>query len=160
MMRSDPRLPRMTRRDVVAGALAVSALPLGSVSVVAQDAAGDVAAAIKAFTGTAVVKPGRVTLELPPLAENGNSVPMSVSVDSPMTAADHVKAIHLFSDKNPISTLVNFHLGPRAGRAKVSGNVRLATTQTVTAIAAMSDGSFWSGTADVIVTLAACIDAG
>jgi sulfur-oxidizing protein SoxY len=160
MTRSDPRLPRMTRRDVVIGALAVSALPLGPASAVAQDAAGDVAAAIKAFTGAAVVKPGRVTLELPPLAENGNSVPMSVSVDSPMTAADHVKAIHLFSEKNPISTLVNFHLGPRAGRAKVSGNVRLATTQTVTAIAAMSDGSFWSGTADVIVTLAACIDAG
>ncbi len=151
---------QLSRRDTVRGALALAVLPMSAGTSVAQDAPGDLDAAIKGFVGANTVKAGRVTLELPPLAENGNSVPMTVTVDSPMTTADHVKEIHLFSEKNPISTMVNFYLGPRAGRAKVSGNVRLATTQTVTAIAAMSDGSFWSGTADVVVTLAACIDGG
>ena len=150
----------LSRRETLRGAVALAVLPMAAQRSLAQDAPGDMDAAVKAFTGQSAPKPGRVKLDLPPLAENGNSVPMTITVDSPMTAADHVRAIHVFSEKNPISTVVNFHLGPRAGRAKVSGNVRLATTQTVTAIAAMSDGSFWSGTADVVVTLAACIDGG
>ena len=101
---------------------------------------------------------GRVKLELPVLADNGNSVPMKVSVQSPMSAADHVKTIRLISERNPEREMAVFHLGPRAGVAEISSRVRLAGSQTVTAIAEMSDGSQWMDSADVVVTLSACLD--
>ena len=104
------------------------------------------------------VNPGRIKIELPQLAENGNSVPLKIAVESPMTAADHVKTIYIFSEKNPVSNVVRFHLGPRSGVARVQTSIRLAGTQRITAVAQMSDGSLWSGAADVIVTQAACLD--
>ena len=117
-------------------------------------------AAIRAHTGGATLRSGRITIEIAELVENGNAVPLSVSVQSPMTASDYVKTIHVLSEKNPLVDVVRFHLGPRAGRARVSTNIRLANTQRVVALAEMSDGSIWQGDANVIVTLAACIDAG
>ncbi len=117
-------------------------------------------AAMQKILGTATPKPGRIKLDITPLAENGNSVPVTVTVDSPMTQADHVKTIYLFSPENPAPDVVRFHLTPRAGRARVQTSVRLATTQRVQAIAVMSDGSAWSDSAEVIVTLSACLDAG
>src|SRR5215203_1770421 len=114
--------------------------------------------AIRQVVGEAVVKPGRIKLDLPPLVENGNTVAMTVSVDSPMTANDHVKAIHIFTEKNPQLNIISAKLGPRAGKAEIQTRVRLADTQTVVAICEMSDGSFWSDTADVIVTLGACLE--
>jgi sulfur-oxidizing protein SoxY len=143
----------ITRRDALAGATALVLVP-ARVRATQEELAG----AIKDIVRTAVVKAGRVKLTMPELAENGNSVSLSIAIDSPMTAADHVKIIHVLSEMNPITTVARFHLGPRAGRAKVATNIRLATTQTVTAIAEMSDGSFCSGTANVVVTLAACIE--
>ena len=85
-------------------------------------------------------------------------MPLAVSVDSPMTAADHVSAIHVFTEKNPLPEMISFFIGPRAGRASVATRVRLADTQNVVAIAQMSDGSFWSDSAFVIVTTAACLE--
>jgi sulfur-oxidizing protein SoxY len=114
--------------------------------------------AIRAAIGEAPVKKGKVKLDLPPIVENGNSVPCTVSVDSPMTAADYVKAIHVFNEKNPQPNVISVKLGPRAGRASFSTRIRLADSQTVTAIAELSDGSCWSDDIDVIVTLAACIE--
>lgn len=114
--------------------------------------------AIARVLGDARVQPGRVKVELPPLSESGHAVPLAVSVDSPMTAADHVRAIHVFAEKNPQPYVLSAYLGPRAGRAVVNTRIRLADTQTVTAIAQLSDGSWWSGTADVVVTLAACLE--
>ena len=114
--------------------------------------------AIRKVVGAARVNPGRVRLDLPPLSENGNAVPLGVSVESPMTAADHVRAIHVFTEKNPQPEVVSFHLGPRAGRASVATRIRLADTQTVVAISELSDGSFWSASAAVVVTLAACLE--
>src|ERR1043165_9601207 len=90
--------------------------------------------AVRKVVGAATVTPGRVKLELPPLVENCNTVPLTVSVESAMSAADHVKAIHVFNEKNPQPDVVSFHLGPRAGRAVVSTRIRLAHTQTVLAI--------------------------
>jgi sulfur-oxidizing protein SoxY len=116
--------------------------------------------AIRKVVGSAKVTPGRVKLELPPLSENGNAVPLAVSVESPMTAAEHVKAIHVFTEKNPQPDVVSFHLGPRAGRASVATRIRLADTQTVVAISELSDGTFWSASASVVVTLAACLEEG
>lgn len=109
-------------------------------------------------TNGAQVKQGKVTVELPQLADNGNSVPIRITVDSPMTAADHVKSIHLYSEKNPVRNMANFYLGPRAGKAEINSRVRLAGSQKVTAVAKLSDGSFWYDTASIVVTLSACLD--
>jgi sulfur-oxidizing protein SoxY len=114
--------------------------------------------AIKSIIGDAQLRKGRVRIELPPLVENGNAVPLSLSVESPMTDADHVKAIHVFTEKNPQPYVASFQLGPRAGAANVSTRMRLADTQTVFAIAEMSDGTFWSDETEVVVTLAACLE--
>ena len=144
-----------SRRDFLRAAAGLTVLlavrPAEATPATMQDA-------IRAVVGTAPVTKGRVKLELPPLSENGNTVPLTVSVESPMTAADHVKAIHVFTEKNPQPEVVSFRLGPRAGRARVSTRIRLADTQTVIAIGELSDGSFWSAETAVVVTLAACLE--
>jgi sulfur-oxidizing protein SoxY len=116
------------------------------------------ASAIRNVVGSATVNMGKVKLDIPPLVENGNTVPMTVSLASPMTAEDHVKSIHVFNEKNPQPNIGNFYLGPRSGRAQISTRIRLADSQKVVAIAHLSDGSFWSASADVVVTLAACTE--
>ena len=114
--------------------------------------------AIRQVVGDAAVQTGKVKLDVPPLVENGNTVPMTVSVDNPMTPDNHVKSIHVFNEKNPQPNVGNFYLGPNAGRAQVSTRIRLADSQKITAIAKLSDGSFWSVSVDIIVTLAACTE--
>jgi sulfur-oxidizing protein SoxY len=116
--------------------------------------------AIHAVTRGVQPKPGRVKLDVPPLVDNGNTVPISVTVDSPMTAADHVRVITVLTEKNPQPYVLSAHLGPRAGRASVSVRGRIADTGNVIAIAEMSDGSFWSDTVSVVVTLSACLEDG
>ena len=144
----------MKRRAFLAGAAGAAgalALPRGAAAQAAS-ANATLDPLLWVITMGEVVRPGRVRLELPPLADNGNAVPMKVTVDSPMSARDHVKAIHLFPQRN----MAVFYLGPRAGRAEVVSRVRLAGSQRVMALAEMSDGSFWSGSADVEVTVSAC----
>jgi sulfur-oxidizing protein SoxY len=75
-----------------------------------------------------------------------------------MTAADHVREIAVFTEKNPQLDVVRFHLGPANGRAEVATRIRLATSQHVVALARLSDGSVWQHSVDVLVTLAACIE--
>jgi sulfur-oxidizing protein SoxY len=116
--------------------------------------------AIRKVLGGAQARPGRVKLDLPPLIENGNSVPLTVTVQSPMTEADHVRVIHVFTEKNPQPNIISAWLGPRSGRASVTTRARIADTGTVTAIAQMSDGSFWSDRVEVVVTLSACLEDG
>jgi sulfur-oxidizing protein SoxY len=116
--------------------------------------------AIRKVTGGAQVTAGKVKLDVPPLIDNGNTVPIVVTVDSPMTDADHVKAIHLFTEKNPQPYVIAAHLGPRSGRARVVTRARIADTGKVIAIAQLSDGSFWSETISVVVTLSACLEDG
>lgn len=156
-----PRQPSSTRRGflkLAGSAAAVGALPL-AVSVRPVAATPEtMASAIRTVTGGANVVTGKVKLDIPPLVENGNSVPMVVSVTSPMTDKDYVKSIHVFNEKNPQPNLGNFYLTPRAGRAQVSTRVRLADSQKIVAIAKLSDGSFWSTTTEVVVTLAACTE--
>jgi sulfur-oxidizing protein SoxY len=135
---------------------------LGSVSIVpwlnAQATTSEAVETIKKIVGQADPRVGRVTLEIAPLVENGNLVPMTVSVESPMTSTDFVKAIHIISEKNPLPNIVSFNFGARAGRAQVSTRIRLLTSQRLWAIAEMNDGSFWQGHADTVVTLAACTE--
>jgi sulfur-oxidizing protein SoxY len=144
-----------TRRQILAAAGG-----LGAALIVrpAQATPDDMKAAIRRVVGDAPIKPGKVKLNLPPLVENGNTVAMSVAVDSPMTAKDYVKAIHVFTEKNPQPNVISVKLGPRAGKAEIATRVRLADTQTVTAICEMSDGSFWSDHVEVIITLGACLE--
>jgi sulfur-oxidizing protein SoxY len=139
-------------------ALAQSGRGPGRFAPPTQAAAAARLEAIRKVVGAAPVNKGKVKLDLPALIENGNGVPLAVSVDSPMTEADHVKAIHVFTEKNPLPNVVSFHLGPRAGRASLATRVRLADSQTVVAICEMSDGSFWSGSVEVVVTLSACLE--
>ena len=115
-------------------------------------------AAIKKVIGDVPLRKGKVRLDVPPIVENGNSVTLEVSVDSPMTAGDHVKAIHVFNEKNPQPNIIGARLGPRAGRAQLSTRVRLADSQNLIAIAEMSDGTFYSDDVDVVVTIAACLE--
>jgi len=114
---------------------------------------------IDKVAGGAPVKPGRVRLELPRLADNGHSVPLTVVVESTMTEADHVRTITLLSGRNPRPVMATFHLGPRSGRPEIRTRVRLNGTQRVVALAQLSDGSYWSGSAEVEVTESACLDA-
>ena len=116
--------------------------------------------AVRKVVGTATLRSGRVKLDLPPLIENGNSVPLTVTVDSPMTEADHVRSIHVFTEKNPQPNVISAYIGPRAGRARLLTRARIADTGTVTAVAQLSDGSFWSDSVQVVVTLSACLEDG
>ncbi|MEZ6001138.1 thiosulfate oxidation carrier protein SoxY [Hyphomonas sp.] len=150
-----PSTVRWTRRAVLAstGLVSIASILAPLASATPEDADQ----AIRDIFGDRPVNPGRVTVTLPPIAENGNSVSIGISVDSPMTDADHVKQIVILSPRNPIATIARFHLGPHAGRAEVSTRVRMAGTQTLRVIAEMSDGTLWSGTGSTYVTLAACI---
>lgn len=145
----------ITRRDFVVLACAAAAGTAPG-ALLATPAAVD--EAIRAITGGAQVRRGRVKLDAPALIENGNSVVLGVSVESPMTQADHVKAIHVFAPMNPLPNMVSVHLGPRSGRAQFSTRTRVADTQTLVALAQMSDGSFWSDQVNVVVTIAACLE--
>jgi sulfur-oxidizing protein SoxY len=116
--------------------------------------------ALRKVTNGAPVRPGKVKLDVPPLIDNGNAVPVTVTVESPMTPADHVKAIHLFTEKNPQPYVLSAHLGPRAGRARLATRARIADSGRVIAIAELADGSYWSHEVSVIVTLSACLEDG
>jgi sulfur-oxidizing protein SoxY len=147
-----------SRRELLIGAgalaggiLLVSMRPVDATSVSMQTA-------IRNVLGDVEIGKGKVSLDIASLVENGNAVPMTVAVESPMTAANYVKAIHVFNEKNPQPNIISIHLGPRAGKANISTRIRLADSQRVVAIAQMSDGSVWSDEVNVIVTLAACVE--
>jgi sulfur-oxidizing protein SoxY len=144
--------PMPTRRTLLA---ATGALIVARPSLASSPAMED---AIRRLTGSAPLRQGRVQIDLPELVENGNGVPVTISADSPMTAADHVTALALFTERNPAPEVAVFRFGHRAGKARVATRLRLSTSQQVVAIALMSDGSAWSRRMDVIVTLAACVE--
>lgn len=151
--------PRMTRRHLLVIGAAGALVPVFGAPD-AQATPETMRSAMAEILDGANIARGRVKLDIPTLAENGNSVSMTIDVESPMTEADHVKAIYVFSEKNPLPNIARFHLGPRAGHAKVQTSIRLAESQTITAIALMSDGTVWSDQVSVVVTLAACLEEG
>jgi sulfur-oxidizing protein SoxY len=144
----------LDRRAFLTGTAMISVLPLS----VAHATPEAMAAAIKEVVGNAPVHEGRVTLDLPPLIENGSTVPITVSVDSPMSEADYIKAIHVFNEKNPQPHVFDARLSPRNGKALIATRIKLGDSQKIVAIAETSTGEFWSASADVIVTLAACLE--
>ncbi len=146
-----------TRRELLIGAGASGATMLFAVRPAGATPEA-MKTAIRKVIGEAKVSTGRIKLDIPPLVENGNTVAMSLTVESPMTAKDYVKGVHIFNERNPQPNVVTFHLGPRAGKADISARIRLSDSQNVIGIAEMSDGSFWSHEISVIVTLAACLE--
>ena len=149
-----------TRRQFLG--LAGGAAVLGAVPIVTlrptEATPASLASAIRNVTGGAPVKTGKIKLDVPPLVENGNTVPLTVNVSHPMAPEDHVRSIHIFNEKNPQPNIGNFYIGPHSGRAQVSTRIRLADSQKIVAIARLSDGTFWSTSVEVVVTLAACTE--
>lgn len=146
-----------SRRELIvcsAVCAVVSALPVAPASATPAM----LEAAIREVVGESDLKKGKVTLDVPPLVENGNAVPITIIVDSPMSGTDYVKAIHVFNEKNPQPHVISIKLGPRAGKARVATRIKLADAQRVVGVAEMNDGSFWTGEANVVVTIAACVE--
>ena len=114
--------------------------------------------AIAKIVGSSPIRDGRVKLVIPPLVESGNLVVLKLSVESPMTTTDYVRAVHVISEGNPLPNIFAAYFTPRSGRAELTTRVRLADSQRVWAIAQMSDGTYWQGYADTIVTLSACTE--
>ncbi len=149
---------QQSRREVLialgAGVTAVATLTMLPNAAWADAAAVD--EAIKERIGNATPKEGRITLDLPQIAENGNTVPLSVAVDSPMTDQDYCKAVHLFAEKNPLPNVGSFHFTPASGQASASTRIRLARTQKIVAVAEMSNGEVYMSKAEVKVTIGGC----
>ncbi len=116
----------------------------------------DATVTVRRLIGEARPQVGRIHIGLPDIAESGNSVPLTVRVESPMTAADHVRVIHVVAERNPRPWVASFTLGPRAGKAEVETQIRLSDTQAVAAYGQMSDGSWWMQRVNVTVTIGAC----
>ncbi len=113
---------------------------------------------VNTYAAGGVVREGRVKFDIAPLVDNGNSVPIEITVESPMTPAQHVVGIALFNEKNPQNQVAEFTLSPLAGRARVATRIRLALSQQLVAVAKMNDGSCWTHTVEVLVTIASCIE--
>ena len=137
----------------------LSALAAGTCMLVVRPAAAtpeELVQVLRETFGDRPITPGRVSLEMPKLAESGNVVPVTVSVDSPMTAQDYVRSIHLFAEKNPLPRMLEVQLGPHNGRARMSSRVRVAVSQQIRAVAVMSDDTLWSAAVDIEVTVTGC----
>ena len=146
---------RLDRRQVLAAGAGALATALG-VSMTPAYAANNAQDLIKAFTGGKQATEGKVKLDLPEIAENGNTVPMTVSVESPMTDASHVTDILIVADQNPRAGVVHFRLSPLSGVAEANTRIRLAETQNVIAVAKMNDGSYFMASKPVKVTIGGC----
>jgi len=144
----------LNRRQALAiGAGVLSTAVLGTSEALAKNNAEEV---IKKFTGGKAPAQGRVKLDLPEIAENGNTVPMTISVESPMTAQSHVTEVMVVADENPRPGVVTFHFSPASGKAEANTRIRLAKTQNIIAVAKMNDGSFFTARKLVKVTIGGC----
>ena len=145
---------QLNRRQILgAGAGALATVAWGVSPAIAANDSADL---IKKFTGGKAVTEGKVKLDLPEIAENGNTVPMTVSVDSPMTEQSYVTEVLVVGDGNPNGGMATFHFSPASGVAEANTRIRLASTQKITAVAKMNDGSFFSTTKEVKVTIGGC----
>lgn len=153
--KATPRGLRATRRGVMAGAGALAIVGAGATRAHAQ-AAPDFATALKKAVGTGTPQAGKVEISAPEIAENGATVPVALTVESPMTAQSYVKKITLLADGNPNPEVAVFNLTPRSGKAEVATRVRLAKTQNVVAVAELSDSSLWTARKEIKVTIGGC----
>ncbi len=154
-MNHDKQSRVLTRREILAaGALALAGLTMAPGRLLADAAAVD--KLMKEHIGDRTPEQGRVTLEVPQIAENGNTVPITVEVESPMSADDYVKAVHVYAEGNPLPNVASFRFTPACGQAVCSTRIRLAKTQNVIAVAEMSDGKVYMAKSEVKVTIGGC----
>ncbi len=154
-MHRDHSTAGATRRRVLAvGGLGGAIAALAPRLAVAKPE--DVAAAIKGLYGDKAIAAGRVKLDMPQIAENGNVVPVTITVESPMTEADHIKALHLFAEGNPLPSVASFYFTPASGKAVCSTRMRLAGSQFVVAVAETNKGELFTGRTEVKVTIGGC----
>ena len=154
MTRSSAR--HFNRRQIL---VSVGALVTIATAVAGRRAAADLPAMqawMQTILGERTAKQGRIVIDLPEIAENGNTVPLTLEVDSPMTENDYVKAVHVMAERNPDPEVATFYFTPRSGRATVATRIRLAESQTVHAVAEMSDGRVYTASRDVDVTIGGC----
>jgi sulfur-oxidizing protein SoxY len=151
----NPNSVEKTRRETLAlGGIAALAAFLAPRMAVADEAS--VAAEIKKLYGDKKFDSSKIKLDVPEIAENGLVVPVNVEVESPMTDADHVKAVHVFADGNPFPGVVSYRFTPACGKAAASTRMRLAQTQNIICIAEMSDGKLYMAKSNVKVTIGGC----
>jgi len=153
MLQVQPQRP-LSRRGLLLAGGGVLLAGLGLRPAGADPAA--VKAAVGAIAGDRPLQEGRIKLELPQIAENGNTVPLAFEVESPMSEADHVQAVYVFADGNPNPEVATFHFTPMNGRARAATRMRLAKTQNVVAVAQMSDGALYMASSQVKVTIGGC----
>ena len=144
------------RRQVLMTSLGAAAAAAFVVSAGPAQAANDSADLIKKFTGGKTPAEGKVKIDMPEIAENGNTVPMTIAVESPMTEQSYVKDVLVVADGNPRGGVVTFHFSPMSGVAEANTRIRLASSQKITAVARMSDGSLFTASKDVKVTIGGC----
>ena len=156
MTQRSPR--RVDRRTFLAGSAAATAVVVALPAGPARATPDALREAIRQIVGAATLREGRVKIDIPSLVENGNTVPLVVTVESPMTADDRIVAIHVLNEKNPQPHVFHARLGPGLPKATVSTRIKLNDSQKLVAIARTGKGEFWSASADVIVTLAACVE--
>ena len=150
------RIKQLQRRSFLVGMAGALIAPCAVRG--AGDSIDAIVPAVRTMTAGSDVQRGKVALNIPRLVDNGNLVPCRISVDSAMTQAEYVQRIGLFSESNPRPVIAIFQLGARAGKAEIDTRIRLAGTQRVVAVAELSDGSFWYGMAESVVTVSACLD--
>src|SRR5215471_1543110 len=155
-IQEDELMRQLSRRDALALGVSGAALTLFGYEEHASAAAKEAADQIAKFTGGKTAEGGRISIELPEIAENGNTVPLSVSVDAPMTADDYVSEILVVADGNPNPGVATFHFSPISAKAEASTRIRLATTQNIIAVAKTSKGDFYTGQKLVKVTIGGC----
>ena len=155
-MRSLPRRAFLRVLGLGAAVLAASGLTRARAAIIVVP--DDPAEAMRSVLGNAKPTKGKVVLDMPYITETGTSVAVTIRVDSPMTASDHVTHIHVFADGNPVPRVASFALGPRAGKAEISTRIRLARSQRVTAVAQLKDGTTWYDMREINVAQGACVD--
>ncbi len=146
-------LSRRAALALGAGTAAITIVGWGAGAFATPEAAN---ADIAKFTGGKTPEQGKITIEMPEIAENGNTVPMSISVDAPMTDADHVTDVLILAEGNPNPGVATFHFTPLSGKAEASTRIRLATTQNIVAVAKTSTGKFYTAHKLVKVTIGGC----
>jgi sulfur-oxidizing protein SoxY len=145
----------LSRRGIMkASALISAAAIIGTRAAMAEPA--EVEAELKRLFGSKPLNSGNIKLEVPSIAENGSLVPVNIDVESPMTADNYVRAVHLFADGNPYPTVYSYRLTPESGKASLSNRIRLAQTQNIIAVVEMSDGALYTAKSAVKVTIGGC----
>jgi sulfur-oxidizing protein SoxY len=151
-----PCMRQLSRRATLALGAGSAALTIVGWGDGAFASPKDAADEIAKFTGGKTAEQGKVAIELPEIAENGNTVPLSITVEAPMMADNYVSEILVVAEGNPRPGVVLFQFSPMSGKAQTSTRIRLAATQNIVVVARTSGGQYFTGQKLVKVTIGGC----